>query len=126
VTKADIIAKTLKDMGPFLLQHEPPYSDEPDGEEIVIAELQRRLPEKVDIKTCEDFWYLHVECCGICHECYHYEMSLLDLPNGAKAWVCDSIKWDDLSRAIPETPRVEAKLPQGKLLRRIFGKNADE
>lgn len=93
MTKADIIAKTLKECKCPVDIDEPPYSDEPDYEEIVIAELNRRLPD-TDIKTCEDFRHLHAECCEICHECYpHYEMSLIDLPDGTKAWVCDSIRW---------------------------------
>jgi len=45
VTKNDIIEKTLKEIGPRLDEHEVPYSEEPDREEIVIAELQKRLPD---------------------------------------------------------------------------------
>ena len=41
--------KTLKEIGPRLDEHEVPYSEEPDREEIVIAELQKRLPD-TDIK----------------------------------------------------------------------------
>jgi hypothetical protein len=49
VTKNEIIAKTLKEIGPRLEEHEEPYSEEPDCEEIVIAELQGKLPD-TDIK----------------------------------------------------------------------------
>ncbi len=49
------------------LENEPPYSDEPDDEEIVIAELNGRLPAGVDIKTCEDFKHLGAECRETCH-----------------------------------------------------------
>jgi hypothetical protein len=93
VTKNEIIEKTLKDIGPRLKQHETPCSEEPDCGEIVIAELQARLPE-TDIKTCEDFRHLNVTCCDTCHTFYpHYDMSLIDLPDGANAWVCDPVKW---------------------------------
>jgi hypothetical protein len=93
VTKNEIIEKTLKEIGPRLEEHEEPYSEEPDFEEIVIAELQGKLPD-TDIKTCEDFRHLNVTCCDTCHTFYpHYEMSLIDLPDGTKAWVCDPVKW---------------------------------
>jgi len=48
MTEAEIIGKILRDMEPMLLESEPAY------EEVVIAELNRRLPE-TEIKTCEDF-----------------------------------------------------------------------
>ena len=93
MTKADIIAKTLKECTCPLDIGEPPTGDEPDYEEIVIAELNRRLPD-TDIKTCEDFRHLNVECCEICHECFpQYQMNLIDLTDGTKAWVCDPISW---------------------------------
>ncbi len=57
MTKADIIAKTLKECRCPLDIGEPLTGDEPDYEEIVIAELSRRLPD-TDIKTCEDFRHL--------------------------------------------------------------------
>jgi hypothetical protein len=69
VTKNEIIEKTLKEIGPRLDEHEVPYSEEPDREEIVIAELQKRLPE-TGIKTCEDFRHLNVRCCNTCHTFY--------------------------------------------------------
>ena len=93
VTKNEIIEKTLKEIGPRLEEHEEPYSEEPDFEEIVIAELQGKLPD-TDIKTYEDFRHLNVECCELCHECFpQYQMNLIDLPDGAQAWVCDPISW---------------------------------
>ena len=39
------------------LENEPPFGDEPDYADI-ISELPRRLPERADIKTCEDFRHL--------------------------------------------------------------------
>jgi hypothetical protein len=70
MTKDEIIATTLKDMGlPRSSEREEPYSDEPDDEELIIAEFQLILPA-TDIRTCGDFTHLEVACCGICHTFY--------------------------------------------------------
>jgi hypothetical protein len=91
MTKNEIIAKTLKEIGFRLEQREETYSDNSDLEEIAIAALPARLPES-DIQTCEDFRHLQVECCETCHQFYpHYDMNVLDF-GGAKAWVCDPVK----------------------------------
>jgi len=58
--KAEIIERTSKAMKRTPSEQS---SDELDYGEIVIGELQRRLPEGVDMKTCEDFRHLNVECC---------------------------------------------------------------
>jgi hypothetical protein len=126
VTKDKIIGKTLKEIGPHLEKHEEPYSDEPDWEEIVIAELQKRLPE-TDIKTCEDFRHLNVTCCETCHTFYQqHEMNLIDLPDGAKAWVCDHVMWAIYPERYQELQEWKRNSPQGKLLRQIFGEDADK
>ena len=92
MTKNEIIAKTLKQIDNRLFQYEVPYSQDSDWEEIIIAALQNRLPE-TNIRTCEDVSHLKVECCEICHELYpHYEMSLIDIQDGSKAWVCEPVK----------------------------------
>jgi len=122
MTKADIIAKTMKDMTPIGLKTESPFSDEPDDEEFIISVLQDVLPDGVDIKVCDDFKHLNVECCETCHEFYpHYDMSLIDLPGGSKAWVCDAVKW----ALYPEKYQA-VDSPEGRLLRRIFGENLDK
>ena len=54
MTKADLIAKTLRECRCPVDIGEPLTGDEPDCEEIVVAELSRRLPD-TDMKTCEDF-----------------------------------------------------------------------
>jgi hypothetical protein len=88
--KAEIISKTLNDMNRALPAQES-YSEEPDYEEDVIETLESRLPDG-DIKTCEDFKHLNVVCCETCHEFYpHYEMSVVELPDGGHAWVCDVV-----------------------------------
>jgi hypothetical protein len=69
MTRNEIIDKTLTEMGPLEPETEPPISEEPDYEESVIAELLSKLPD-ADIKTCDDFKHLNVECCDLCHTCY--------------------------------------------------------
>jgi hypothetical protein len=92
MTRNEITEKTLREIRLRFEGREAPYSEDPDCEEIIVAELQKRLPE-TDIKICEDFSYLQVECCETCHELYpHYEMHLVDLLDRSKAWVCDSIR----------------------------------
>jgi hypothetical protein len=88
--KADIIAKTLKEMNCTMV-HQPPLSVEPDQEDFVISVLHDLLPQG-DIKTCEDFNHLNIECCQICHENAAYEMSVVTLPDGCHAWLCDAVK----------------------------------
>lgn len=107
MTKADIISKTLREMGPIQLENGPPYIDEPDEQELVLSVLQWGLPTDVDIRTCEDFKHLGVECCQTCHGFYpHYDMSLIDLPDGEKAWVCDTVKRAICVGATSKTPRL--------------------
>lgn len=124
MNKAQIIARTMKDMAPIGLQTEPPFSDEQDEEEFIISVLQDVLPDGMDIKVCEDFKHLNVQCCETCHEFYpHYDMSLIDLPDGGKAWVCDTVKralYPEKYQALQEWSR---NSPESKLLREIFGNN---
>jgi hypothetical protein len=108
-------------------EHEPPYSDEHSEEEFIISVLRDRLPESVDIKTCEDFRHFNVECCNTCHNFYpHYEMSVIDLPDGGKAWVCDTVKWAIYPEKYRELQERSRNSPEGKLLREIFGECVDE
>jgi hypothetical protein len=58
----------------------------------VIAELNEQLPEG-EIKTCEDFKHLNVECCETCHRYYpHYDVKLVSLPDGSTAWICCTVR----------------------------------
>ena len=124
MTKNEIIEKTLKEIGPRLKKHEVPYREASDREQIVITELQKRLPE-TDIKTCEDFRHLNVTCCDTCHTFYpHYEMNLIDLADGAKAWVCDPVKWAIYPDQYQKLQEWAQNSPEGKLLRQIFGEDA--
>ena len=67
-------------------------------------------------------------CCDTCHKFYpHYEMSVIDpLPDGGKAWVCDTVKWAIYPEKYRELQERSRKSPEGKLLREIFGENVDE
>ena len=93
MTKNEIIGKTLRDLGLSRSpKHGVPFPDEPDEDELVIAELASVLPD-TDIKTGSDFKQLKVACCETCHHFYpHYDMYLIELPSGEKAWVCCSVR----------------------------------
>lgn len=111
MTKNEIIEKTLRDIGPL----------EPDYTEIVVAELQRRLPDS-EIKTCDDFKHLNAACCESCHTFYpHYEMKVIDLPDGAKAWVCDAVEWAIYPERLQQLQHWSRNSAEGKMLRKIFG-----
>jgi hypothetical protein len=88
--KAEIIARTLTQMNRTIV-NQPPFSDEPDEEEFIVSVLQDMLPDG-DIRICEDFRHLNVDCCQVCHEHPHYELSLIELQDGGRAWVCDAVK----------------------------------
>ncbi|HYW39326.1 MAG TPA: hypothetical protein VE957_14525 [Terriglobales bacterium] len=89
------------------IENEPSYSDEQDEEKFIISVLQNVLPER-DIKTCEDFEHLAVECCEICHGNYgHYEMKN-DRASGRFSSVgLRQREMGNLSREISRTPAAE-------------------
>jgi hypothetical protein len=117
VTKAEIIVQTLRLMN---------LNDEADYQPIVIAELQRKLPEGVEIKTCEDFKHLNVACCDTCHNFYpHYEMKIIHLPDGSPAWVCDTVRWAIYPEEYRKLQEWSRNTPEGKLLSKIFGVDED-
>jgi hypothetical protein len=61
MSKAEIIAKTLRAMNLNPLGNEPPSGDEPEAEEFIASILQDRrsaCPD-IDIKTCENFRHLN-------------------------------------------------------------------
>jgi hypothetical protein len=118
VTKAEIIAQTLGSMN---------LNDEPEYQELVIAELDRKLPDGVEIKTCEDFRHLNVKCCDTCHNFYpHYEMKVIDLPDGSPAWVCDTVRWAIYPEEYQKLQDWSRNSPEGKLLSKIFGVDEDD
>jgi hypothetical protein len=90
--KAAIIAKTLADMKHVSIHEELSLASDSEEEEIAIQTLEAKLGEiepDRDIRTCADFSHLGAECCEICHTFSpHYEMALLDVEGGGKAWIC--------------------------------------
>lgn len=90
--KAAIIAKTLADMKNISSDGELSPAGDLDDEKTAIQTLDAKLSEfepDRDIRTCSDFSHIHTECCEICHTFSPlYEMSLLDLEGGGKAWIC--------------------------------------
>jgi hypothetical protein len=96
VTKDDIITKTLAEMNKDcgdVRGSEFGGQEGPNYEELVIATLKEQLPDNDDVDTCENFEGLKTQCCDICHRFYpHYDMYLVDLPIGGKAWLCCAIR----------------------------------
>jgi hypothetical protein len=90
--KAAIIARTFADMNSVDSNEGLRRHTGPEEEEIAIRTIEAKLREiepDGDIRTCSDFSHLHAECCEICHALSpHYEMSLLDVEDGGKAWIC--------------------------------------
>jgi hypothetical protein len=90
--KAAIIAKTLADIKTVSSDEELSFAGDLGEEEIVIQTLEAKLREiepDGEIRTCSDFGHLLTECCEICHTFSpHYEMSLLEVEGGGKAWIC--------------------------------------
>jgi hypothetical protein len=91
MTKQEIIALTLQQIE---YRQNPPPEEIADCvgiegyDDFVIAELNEQLPEG-EIKTCEDFKHLNVECCETCHRYYpHFDVKLVTLPDGSTAWIC--------------------------------------
>jgi hypothetical protein len=124
--KAEIISQILKAMGLLEPETDPLFrgqegEEEDEEAEYILSVLHDKLPEG-NIKTCEDFRYLNVECCETCHGQYaHYEMQTIKLPDGSPAWVCGPVKWaiyPEECRKLQEWSRNSA---EGKLLREIFG-----
>ena len=105
MTRAEIIAKTLREMGPIAPTDEP-CSDDPDEPAFIISVLREVLPADTDIRTCEDFGSLNVKCCDCCHGIHqHYEIALIDIETGGSAWICCAI-----DRAL--NPKRHANFPE--------------
>src|SRR5271163_4254748 len=95
MARAEIIEKTMREMDRLLPLAEDPQSGE-EGRDlsIVIRELQQRLPPDGKTKTCAAFHHLNAGCCNSCHTYRpHNSMSLIDLPDGGKGWVCCAVEW---------------------------------
>ena len=95
MTKTEIVERTLSQIS---YRVNPPPDEIADCVDIegyddfVIATLNELLPVG-NIKTCEDFTELGVNCCHTCHTYYpHLEMKLVTLPDTSNAWICCSLR----------------------------------
>jgi hypothetical protein len=115
--KAELIARTIKHMKRTMV-NQPPCIADAEEAEFIVSVLQDVLPMG-DIRTCEDFKHLNVRCCETCHDNPHYEMSVILLPDGFPAWVCDEVK----HAIYPEKYRTRLETEQ--MLMKIFGDALD-
>jgi hypothetical protein len=122
MTRGEIIEKTLKEMGMLLPSGQYAQSrDEDRDPSLVITELQRRLPYG-NIKTCGAFRHLNAGCCDPCHTYRpHYSMSLIELPDGTKAWLCCAMIRAIFPERYAERRKRFRNTPEGKLWREMFG-----
>ena len=104
MTKEEIIEGILKGFRIHAKESKTPLADEANHVEEIIATLEvslKGIGADANIRTCEDFSYLNVDCCVTCHTFYpHYEMCLIDLENGGDAWICCA-----MDRALNPTKR---------------------
>jgi hypothetical protein len=92
MTKAELIVRSLEEMGLLSFSEQ----DAQCGNKIryihiVIAELQRKLPDG-EIVTCGAFRDLGVGCCNSCHTDPVGGMNLVELPGGSWAWLCCAVE----------------------------------
>ena len=91
MTKVEIILRSLEEMGILpLSEQDPRFGEKIRFIPIVIAELQRGLPEG-EITTCGAFSLLNVGCCDICHTDPLHGMKLVELPGCNWAWLCCAV-----------------------------------
>ena len=102
-------------------------NDEPDYQNNRHRRASAEVARWCEIKTCEDFRHLNVECCDTCHNFYpHYEMKVIELPDGSPAWVCDTVRWAIYPEEYRKLQEWSRNSPEGNLLRKIFGEDADD
>jgi len=119
MTRAEIIVRSLDEMGMLSLpEQDPRFGEKVRFIPIVIAELQRRLPDG-DITVCGAFSALNVGCCNACHTDPLHGMRLVELPCCGWAWLCCAV--DAASSPEPvlivherELESSEGKMPTGR------------
>ena len=91
LTRGEIILKTLDEMRMLALSVRAPlFGEKMRRIPIVIAELQRRLPDG-EITVCGAFNALNVGCCNVCHTDPLHGMKLVELPGCNWAWLCCAV-----------------------------------
>jgi hypothetical protein len=53
-------------------------------------------------------------------------MRVIELPDGSPAWVCDAVEWAIYPEEYRKLQEWSRNSPEGKLLRKIFGVDADD
>jgi hypothetical protein len=127
MTREDIIEKTLREMSLFSPSEQGSQSGDEAGRlSAVIAELRRRLPDG-NIETCGSFRHLNAACCDPCHTSSpHTDMSLIDLPDGTKAWVCCAVEFAIYPERYAELMERSRNCPEGKLFIEMYGDGRKE
>ena len=122
MNREEIIEKTLGEMSLSSFSEQGSQSGNKAGHlSTVVAELQRRLPDG-NIKTCGAFRHLKAGCCDPCHtSCPHTDMSLIDLPDGTKAWVCCAVEYAIYPERYAELMERSRNCSEGKLFIEMFG-----
>jgi hypothetical protein len=91
MTKAELIVKSLEEMDLLSIsQRDPRFGEKIRFIPVVIAELQRRLPD-ADITVCGAFSALNIGCCDVCHTNPLHGMKLVELPGCNWAWLCCAV-----------------------------------
>jgi hypothetical protein len=91
MTKVELIVRSLEEMGLLALyEQDPRFGEKIRFIPVVIAELQRRLPDG-EITTCGAFSLLNVGCCDVCHTDPLHGMKLVELPGCSWAWLCCAV-----------------------------------
>ena len=91
MTRAEIILRSLDEMGMLSLPaQDPEFAEKIRRIQLVVAELQLRLPDG-EITTCGAFSLLNVGCCDACHTDPLHGMKLVELPGCNWAWLCCAV-----------------------------------
>lgn len=115
LTKAELIVRSLQEMGLLSLSEQfPRFAKKFGFIPVVVAELQIRLPD-TEITTCGAFSPLNVGCCDACHTDPLHGMKLVELPGCKWAWLCCAV-----DAASSPKPRLilherEQDPPEGKM-----------
>jgi hypothetical protein len=91
MAKAELIVKSLEEMDLLSFSgRDPRFGEKIRFIPVVIAELQRRLPD-ADITVCGAFSALNIGCCDVCHTDPLHGMKLVELPGCNWAWLCCAV-----------------------------------
>ena len=121
MTKSEIVAKTLEEMGRNAFWNDPLSAHTAEEKKHVVEILEQKfqgLPPDANIRTCGDLSDLNVKCCDPCHTYHPYDLYLVELPEGSKAWICCAICRSLFPEIHGEADQVEME----NLMEMLFGK----